>query len=590
MTTRSLICSVLGHVDHGKSSLLDNIRHTSVAKGEAGGITQAIGASIIPIDTIKKICGDLLKSVKMEFKIPGLLFVDTPGHAAFSNLRKRGGSLADISILVIDINEGFKPQTLESIEILKAQKTPFIVAVNKIDKLYGWKTNKCSLLKSITLQPQSVQQLFEKKMYEIVGHFYEMSLQAERFDRVEDYTKQLALVPVSALTGEGVPELLMVLIGLSQKFLSTGLDFNPNSLAKGVVLEVKETQGLGTTLDVIIFDGKLKKNDTIVVGGLHEPVVTKIRALLEPAPLSEMMDKKSKNNQVNEAIAATGVKISAPDLDKAVAGMPLMACNINDIKQTKEEIQKEIEEVIVETEENGIILKANTLGGLEALKTLFKEKNIPIRKAMIGDISKKDVIEAVASKEVEPTYACVCGFNIEPDEDVKIYAKENGVGIITNPVIYNIIEQYEKWSEEKKKELEAKELENVTKPCKMMILKGYVFRQSNPAVCGVEILQGEAKNGIRFMKKEGVPLDTIKGMQMEKKNIEKAKKGDQVAMSFSKLTMGRQINEEDILYSYIEEREFKQLKELKKYLSNDEKNVLREIAEIMREKNPVWGI
>ena len=142
---------VLGHVDSGKTSILDKIRGTGVQGREAGGITQAIGASIIPIETIKKICGKLLDSLNIKLTLPGLLFIDTPGHAAFVNLRKRGGNLADIAILVININEGLMPQTIESINILKQYKTPFIIAVNKIDLVNGWRSQKeKSLLKSIS--------------------------------------------------------------------------------------------------------------------------------------------------------------------------------------------------------------------------------------------------------------------------------------------------------------------------------------------------------------------------------------------------------------------------------------------------------
>src|SRR3989344_4531526 len=279
---RSPICSVLGHVDHGKTSVLDKIRQTTVAKGEAGGITQAIGASMIPLETIKKGCGQLLQKIKLEFTIPGLLFIDTPGHAAFTSLRKRGGSLADIAILVVDINEGMKPQTIESIEILKAKKVPFVVAVNKIDIINGWNYDQSkSLLENINSQNYAVQSVLEQKMYELVAQFNEHSLQAERFDRVGDYTKQLALIPLSAKTGQGIPELLMVITGLAQRFLEQRLQAEEGP-AKGTILEVKEEKGLGITIDTIVYSGKLKVNDMIVIAGIEEPIVTKVRALLEP--------------------------------------------------------------------------------------------------------------------------------------------------------------------------------------------------------------------------------------------------------------------------------------------------------------------
>jgi len=319
MSTRKVLLTVVGHVDHGKTSLLDKIRQSVVTKGEAGAITQAIGVSIIPIETIKKICGPLLNAFKDTLTVPGLLAIDTPGHAAFTSLRKRGGSLADIAILVVDIKEGFKPQTIESIEILKANKVPFIVAANKIDLLHGWQDDKNkSLIENINSLNTNIQGEFEKKMYELVGKFSELGLQSERFDRVEDYTKQLAIVPISAHTGQGIPELLVVLTGLAQKFLEKKLEIEEKGDAKGTILEVKEEKGLGVTIDTIIYNGHLKVNDTLIIGGIEQPIVVKIRALLEPAELCDMREKKSRFKNVKEVFAATGVKISAPGLDGAI--------------------------------------------------------------------------------------------------------------------------------------------------------------------------------------------------------------------------------------------------------------------------------
>jgi len=587
--TRKLICTVLGHVDHGKSSLLDKIRGTCIIKGEAGAITQAIGASIIPLDTINKKCGVLLKSLGQEVSIPGLLFIDTPGHAAFTNLRKRGGALADISILAIDINEGPKPQTLEALEILKNDKTPFIIAANKIDKIPGWNSNPDkNLMPNISSQSENVQRELDTKLYELVGELSKHGLNSERFDRVDDFTKQIAIVPTSAHTGEGIPEILMVLLGLAQKFLGKGLKTNISGPAKGTIMEVKETTGLGTTVDVILFDGTLNKNDTIVIGGLDEPIVTKVRALLEPKPLAEMRDIKSKFMQVQKVTAATGVKISAPGLDKAVAGMPLRSCKPNEVDEIKKEIQEEVGDVVLETEEAGVIVKADSLGSLEALNLMLKEEGIPIRRASIGEINKKDIIEAHSNKEQSPLMAVVLGFNVM-GEDCESFAKEKEVEIIASDVIYRIIENYKKWKEEEKKKIEMEHLDMLVRPCKLMLMSGYVFRQSNPAIVGTEVLEGKVKTGISVMKK-GKFISKIKSIQKEQENVTEAKKGDQVAIAYEDATVGRQINEGEILYSLIPEEDFRQMKELKEYLSKEEIEILKEIAAIMREKDPVWGI
>ncbi|MDP3765467.1 MAG: translation initiation factor IF-2 [Nanoarchaeota archaeon] len=585
---RQLIVTVMGNVDAGKTQLLDTIRNTAIVESEPGKITQSIGCSLITIDTIKKICGKLLESRKLAIKIPGFVIIDTPGHAAFTNLRKRGGNLADIAILVIDINEGVKTQTEECIDILKNYKTPFVVALNKVDLLSGWTSNhEINLLENIQKQKENTMILLEKKLYEIVGKLSELGFNVERFDRVEDYTKQIAIIPTSAKTGEGLPELFMVMTGLSQKFLEESLQVDVEGNAKGTVLEVKEEKGLGTTIDVILYNGSLKQNDTIVIGSLDEPIVTKVKALFEPMPLTEMRDKKTKFNSVKGVVAATGVKISATELDKVVAGMPLRSCLPNEVQKVKDEVKKEIEEVVIETDKQGIVIKADSLGSLEALSKILNEKNIEIKKASIGSISKKDISDAEASYEKEPSQSAVLGFNVEVTSDVKI---PQNVKVLCNNVIYKLVEDFEKWQHETRKMLEAKEVEHLYRPCKIQIMKGYVFRQNNPAIVGVDVITGALQVGTPLMKKDGIAITEAKSIQHEQENIEKAEKGKQVAVSLPNVTVGRQIHEEEILYSAIPEEQFRKLKEFKKYLTQEEIGTLKEIAEIMRKQKPMWGV
>ncbi|NTV23939.1 MAG: translation initiation factor IF-2 [Nanoarchaeota archaeon] len=582
---RQAVISVLGHVDHGKTKLLDRIRGSATQTGEAGGITQAIGASIIPLETVKKVCGSLLNE-KTKFTIPGLLFIDTPGHAAFTTLRKRGGSIADIAILVVDINEGLMPQTMESIEILRNFKTPFVIAANKIDIIPGYKQLDKNLLKNLNSQDPFVQEKSETKLYEIVGKLSEIGLNSERFDRIEDYTKQVAIVPVSAITGDGIPELLMVLIGLAQRYLETTLKLHVSGNAKGTILEVKETQGLGKTLDVIVYDGILKRGDKIIIGGLEKPIETRVKALLAPVPLREMRDKKTQFKAIDEVTAATGVKISAPDIDGVIAGMPLQSYTDTTRDAVMSEIQKEIQEVMISTEAQGILIKADTLGSLEALIFLLKEKKIAVRKASIGKITKKDITDAESNYDKNPTDAVILGFNVEREGDV---TGSERVKIISSEIIYRIIEEFDAWKEQQIKLLEARELDELIRPCKLEVMKNYVFRQSNPAIVGIYVLEGKIKTGTQITK-TGAPICYVKGIQQEKESIQSITKGKQAAFSLDQVTIGRQILEGDIVYSYLPEEDFRKIKKLTKYLSQGEVEVLKQIAELMRKNNPVWGI
>ncbi len=577
---RQPIVTIMGHVDHGKTLLLDKIRGTAIAAREAGGITQAIGASIIPLKTLKTVCGDLIKHINLT--IPGLLFIDTPGHAAFTNLRKRGGNLADIAIIVVDINEGLKPQTIESLEILKKYKIPFVIAANKIDLIQNWQKNKGFLLQSMDSQPESTKRLFDTKFYELVGQLYEKGFNTDRFDKISDYTQNIAIVPISAVTGAGIPELLMVLAGLTQKYLEQNLKTDVLGPGKGTILEVKEQKGIGTTLDVIIYDGCIKVGDKILIAGLDKPIKTKIKALFVPEAHEEMREKKSKFKSVKEVNAANGVRISAPDTDNVVAGMPIVVVKDNEEELTKQ-IQKEVESVMIDTDDLGVIIKADALGSLEALSVLLKEKNIPVKKAGIGPITKKDISDAEVVREKDSLLGAILGFNIPKPS-------ETGIPVFVNTIIYKLIEDFEKWQENKRNEIQLSALDHITRPFKLELLKGYVFRQSNPAVVGVEVIAGTLKSNSNIMNIDGKTISIVKGIQLEQENVDKAEKNKQVAISLPNVIVGRQIKEGDILYSAINEDEFRRYKEFKDYLSSDEKDLLKEIAVIMRKNNALWGV
>ncbi|MGV8086001.1 MAG: translation initiation factor IF-2 [Candidatus Woesearchaeota archaeon] len=591
---RSPIIAVMGHVDHGKSSILDRIRNSAIIDTEAGGITQAIGASIVPLHVIKKFCDKL--NVKFDFIIPGLLFIDTPGHEAFTSLRKRGGNLADIAILVVDINEGFKPQTIEALEILKNYKTPFIIALNKIDLVNGYRAREDlkekSMIENLNSQEFSVTQDIEAKLYGIVGYISEkFGMESERYDRC-DYTKQIAIVPCSAKQGMGISELLMVITGLTQKYLENTLICNleENSFAKGTILELKNAEGLGLCMDAILYDGVMRVNDILIIGGIDNAIITKVKGLFEPKIMTDMRDKKTKFQAIREVNAATGIRVSAQELDGVIAGMPLISCPQNTpqkiIDEIKEKIQKEVEEVLIATDKEGIVVKADTIGSLEAIIKLLKDKGVKIRKASVGNITKKDITDAESNYEKDPTESVILGFNIIDDSGIK----NDKVKIITDNIIYKLIDNHGQWKTSELKRIEQKELDGLARPCKIEYLTNYSFRASNPAIIGVEVIIGQLKTGTDIMKDDGIKLATIKEIQKNKESVTTLDKKEQGAASIPGVTIGRQINEGEIYYSAIPEADFRKLKTLTKYLSKEETALLKEIAEIMRKNNPVWGI
>jgi len=591
MSIRQPIVCVLGHVDTGKTLLLDKIRKTSVQAREVGGITQHIGASFFPVDTLKQLVGPLLSMVRGELEIPGLLVIDTPGHEAFTNLRKRGGSVADIAILVIDILRGFEAQTYECIEILKARKTPFLVAANKIDRIPGWNSYPDTpFLKAYQMQDAYVKQDLDNRIYDIIGVFSRLGFRADRFDRIRDFTKTVAIVPTSAKTGEGITELLMVLVGLTQQFLKKELQ-TTRGPAKGTVLEVKEEPGLGLTLNTIVYDGILRKDDLIVVGGKEKPIVTRIRAILVPKPLDEIRDPRDRFSSVDSVSAAAGVKVVAPGLEGALAGAPLYAVGEGEKAEDYVRlVSEEIERIRIATDVEGVVLKADTLGSLEAIAENLKRNNVPVRLADVGDVSKRDVTEASVVREHEPYYGVVLAFNVKVLPDAQEEANAKGVQIFQEKIIYHLIDNYLSWLKTQREAKIEQEFANLVKPAKIQIMEGYVFRRAKPAIVGVEVLAGKIKPKYALIRAEdGEEVGEIQQIQEKGKALSEASKGMQVAISLDKPMVGRHIFEKDILYVKVPEQHAKALQTMfMEKLTVEEQEALNEYINVMKKKTPYW--
>lgn len=319
---RAPVVCVLGHVDTGKTKILDKLRRTNVQDGEAGGITQQIGATNVPIDAIREQCKIVKGAAEFTYNVPGLLIIDTPGHESFSNLRNRGSSLCDIAILVVDIMHGLEPQTIESINLLKQKKTPFLVALNKIDRLYDWSTMpRKDVRDTIKGQQQNTQLEFKQRTDEVISQFAMQGLNAKLFYENPDVTEYISLVPTSAITGEGMGNLLYLICEYSQDLLARRLMYSEELQA--TVLEVKAIPGLGTTIDAILINGRLREGETMILAGTEGPITTQIRSLLMPQPMKELRVKNAYIEH-KEVQAAQGVKIAAKDLEKAIAGLNLL--------------------------------------------------------------------------------------------------------------------------------------------------------------------------------------------------------------------------------------------------------------------------
>ncbi|MHA1732248.1 MAG: translation initiation factor IF-2 [Promethearchaeota archaeon] len=590
---RSPIVCVLGHIDHGKTSILDYIRGTVVQQREAAGITQHIGASFFPMEDIRQFCGEKYAGIKLS--IPGLLIIDTPGHAAFMNLRSRGGAVADIAILVIDVTAGAMPITWEAVRILRDRKVPFIIAANKIDRIPGWKSvEKADFLTTYEEQAEYVRRDLDERVYTMMGDFYEEGFPGcDRYDKITDFTKNIAIVPTSAKTGEGIPTLLMVLSGLAQQFLQENIKFSEGP-ARGVVLEVKNEPGYGVTLDSLIYDGVLKKGDPVIFGGLDHPVNTRIRALLLPKPLDEIRDPRKKFDSVDELYAAAGVKILAADVESVVAGAPFRGYYSQaQEKEVLDEIEEELHEIQISTDTEGVVLKADTLGSLEALVSFLRKNSIKIRRAGVGAITRKDVMEATTVRETDPLSAVILAFNVKPLKDAEKAAFDMNIRIFSSDVIYRLLEDYQEYLEKRRAEETAAALDELVFPGKVEHIPEYIFRKSNPVVIGVRVLKGKIAAKVKVVRGEDAKkVGRIHQIQDKGKSVKVAGAGEEVAISINKVTLGRQLKEGDTLFVEVPEGHARLLKN--RYyddLEPDVQDALDEYIKLMREhRSSYWGM
>ncbi|RQG91677.1 translation initiation factor IF-2 [Natrarchaeobius halalkaliphilus] len=586
---RTPIVAVLGHVDHGKTSLLDKIRGSAVIEGEAGAITQHIGATAVPLDIISTIAGDLVDPD--DFDLPGLLFIDTPGHHSFTTLRSRGGALADIAILVVDVNDGFQPQTLEALDILKRSETPFIVAANKIDTVPGWNPNEDSPINATyDAQSDRVTGRLDESLYTIIGNLSDEGFSADLYWRVQNFQRNVGVVPVSAMTGEGVPDLLAVMMGLSQRYMKAEMEIDVQGPGVGTVLEVKEEKGFGTTIDTVLYDGTIRADDQVVIGGMNDPIVTEVRALLQPRPLAEIRTE-SRFEKVEEVSAAAGIKVAAPDLADAMAGAPVRVVRNRELEEVVHEVEAELADIAVDTEEQGVVVKADTLGSLEAMADALSEVELPIVHAEVGDVAPRDV--SVASTAEDPKQQVILGFNVDVLSDAERRAEIDDVTVFTDEVIYQLIEEYEEFVDELERAQQDTILENIVRPARFRILPDHTFRQNDPAVVGVEVNAGTIQNNANVVKFEGTEperVGQVKGIQEQGEDVDEARAGNRVSVAIDGPTVGRQIEEDDELWIEIPEKHAKILEqELTSEIPGDELEALNMYLDRQRKRDPFWG-
>ncbi|MCL4326527.1 MAG: translation initiation factor IF-2 [Candidatus Thermoplasmatota archaeon] len=577
---RQPIVSVLGHVDHGKTTLLDKIRGTALASKEVGGITQQIGATEISKEIIIKMCKNIVK--KEDVNIPGFLFIDTPGHKSFVNLRKRGGSLADLAILIIDVNSGIQPQTKESIDILKHYKTPFIIVANKIDTISGWRSSPyVPFIKNAKTQLDRPMEMLNSKIYEIIESLSNMGIYADRFDNISDFTKNFAIIPTSAKTGEGIPDLLATLVGMAQRYLKKKIELSTAG-GEATILEVNDDSKIGKNIDIILYKGSMNVGDTVIVPAMDKPYRTSVKAIFK----LESHGRGHTLKTTKSIIAAMGAKVILHNMDNIAPGESIMVISGDNIDET--EIHKFIDktELKIRTVEEGTIVKADRVGSLEALCYELDSNQINIKIAGIGTINKNDVVTVAGNKE--KYNKAIFGFNVSVTSEAKDEAAMYNVNILTGDIIYSVIEQYKEWKSNLLTELSAEVRKQCTNPVIIQLMPDHIFRKSRPAIVGVKIIGGILYSGIRLINDEGVITGSVKSIQNEGKNLENANKKDEVAISIDIAVVGKTIHENQILYSDMSEKDIKRLREAN-VLTPEEEEIIEKIIVVKRKHDRLFN-
>lgn len=546
---RAPICVIMGHVDSGKTSLLDKVRKTVVQAREAGGITQHIGASLFPKETIIELSKDL-QTGNFEFKTPGILIIDTPGHEAFMTLRTRGASIADVAIVVVDLTKGFQAQTFESIQTLRRNKVPFVIAANKVDRIGGWEAKKDTpFVKSYSLQNKKIQERFDNEIYAIMGELSHLNFEADRYDKIKNFAKKIAIIPTSATSGEGITDLFLVIAGLTQQYMMNKLTY-ADGPGKGVILEVKEETGMGTTVNIILYQGNIESKDTIIIAGRKKAITTKIRSMVQPKPLDEIRDPREKFETPKKIWASAGIKISAPNLEEAIPGGAFYVARGGKevIDRLTKEVEKELSEIQISTSDEGVLIRTDTLGSLEALTTLLKEKGIPIRSADVGDVSRRDIIDVSITARNVPEYGAILAFNVKVSEDAQELAFTEGIEIFSDPIIYRMIDEYLDWMNDLKRKSEANTLADIPRPTKIIHLPQYVFKRNKPMVVGVKIIGGRLNVKDILIDSENQRLGTIHQIKKDNDFIREAIKDEEISVAIRGPTYGRQFKEGQVCY------------------------------------------
>ena len=596
-TLKSPICSFMGHVDAGKTSLMDVIRNTKVQEKEAGGITQSIGSSFVNIEDIVDITNVINGKFEVKPEIPGILIIDTPGHEAFNTLRERGSSLCDIAILVVDINDGVKPQTIESIKLLRDKRVPFVIAATKLDTIYNYKvTEEISLRKALKQQKKETINMIETSMYDIQYELEKEGIKSVFYFKNKNPQKVYSIVPVSSRTKEGIADLLALMIYISQNWMNKKITYQEE--VDATIMESYQDSKHGWVLDIILKNGTINVGDKFIVCGRESSRTITVRKLLV---------KKNKLEDVKSVRASDGIRVIASNCDNCYSGTKLYPIDNNE----KEVLQIANEEIdnywkSFDLDQIGVCIQAKTFGELDALYQLVKKDGIPIMSVSLKKLGEKDFdrikIKTDNIDDLEYNTLLYFGELDNFDKFDKV-AKEKGIKLFNSEIVYGLIDEYKKYSKQCLEERQKKQIAsgNAIYPCKLKIFKQHIYMKggTNNLLFGVKVLEGKLRIGspLYVVKKERFEKDKIYNMKTEKEyglgivtslqknneDIELANQGDEVCIrldNVNELIFSRHFDHKDTIISHLSRESIDILK--KDYRDNMTKQDWMLVVEFMK--------
>ena len=593
---RSPICTVLGHVDAGKTSLLDMLRESNVQKKEAGGITQKIGTTFMKKESIEEIT----KEINKEIKIPGIIYVDTPGHECFSAIRLCGLLISDIIIIIVDIFKGLEQQTIECINLLHEYKKPFIIAVNKIDRLNGWKSNTPNMstcLKNVLKnQNKNTLSILDDHINKICNQLSSYGFHSSLYYKNNDIKYTISIVPISAKLGFGLPDLIMLINVLSQQMISSKLTVT-NKVDGGYIIEKIKDKKYGNLLSSLLINGKIKNNDCIMLLDENDNIVEfQLKHLYEPIEGLEVKDSLN-ILLVPEINTQLPFIIKCNDELNPKPGTPFYVVNKDNKTKIYELLEKYKNKYLnpnkIKLEKYGIQINAKTYNSAQGLGELCNTKGIQISKIMIGDINKINLMKLNNKYEnlnktkndftFNKRYMVILAYDTCVSDELLKMAEDMNIKIMTNKLIYQLVEEYENHVVKLDKEFKN-QYPNLRKPCEIKIIDKFVFHKKDPIIIGVSVTKNNLHIGMvieaiidkknvdkknidkKNIGKMAIKLGKITSIKKHDKQIEEAKENDVVCIKIEL------VNANDYKYEYGKDFDDKSL--VKSVISNNELELL----------------